>query len=314
MSPGNEERRGPTVADLLALVAGVAIAATLPWDYWIHPYDFRGPWPGWLPYVWAARQVAGICCLVLIPVILVRRFQFGGLVRPAEFVGATVGLPHVLAGLKGLAFLAWLRDRGLKVASLRDPIPVQFLSDWHEGPGITVNYAIIAAAAVALVGFLLLRRLPGWLRTFLLMVAWAGLATEGVVRAWGGIGVGFVLLTGDRIDRPLEYGLTIVKPILQGIWFAVPAWVAIRGLRDHDRHRPTWLEYACLSIAFVYFVLAETGETARQVYSWGKPLAWLPDVLLRWLGLLMAVALAWPMAGWLGRRWGSASDPVHGSA
>src|SRR5271170_1614168 len=91
------EHRSPTIGDLAALVAGVAVVLMLPTrqSYWPHPTDFLGPWPRWLPWCFCLRQILGAACVALVPVILRRRACYGGLAPPAEFLVLCAAMPFL---------------------------------------------------------------------------------------------------------------------------------------------------------------------------------------------------------------------------
>jgi hypothetical protein len=78
------ERREPisiTLADLLALVVGSALAVSLPQLHWPSDRIAIGnvPVPGWFAWLFVIAEAAMKVCLALIPVILGRRARYGGL-------------------------------------------------------------------------------------------------------------------------------------------------------------------------------------------------------------------------------------------
>ncbi len=187
----NREPTAVTLADLLALVVGVAVVATIPWYYWLHPFDFKGPWPRWLPYLWATRQLLAMGCLALVPVIIARRAVFGGLVRPAEFLACCGGLPQLV--FESSAFWMMSTAHGIVIFTPRDEMPVSVGQEWEQGPYWTWKHQLLIVAVLATVAFLLgRRRLPGWALTVLLMIAWAGF--QGTVPEQVIWGIGFWII------------------------------------------------------------------------------------------------------------------------
>jgi len=85
----------PTLADLLMLVAGFALSFSLPRLYHLTDRIAVGnvPMPGWVAYLFVAQEAAMRGGLVLSPVILARRFRYGGLPRPADWLALLAGLP-----------------------------------------------------------------------------------------------------------------------------------------------------------------------------------------------------------------------------
>src|SRR4051794_33955021 len=141
MPRAGREPTAVTLADLLALVAGVAIVATIPWFYWFHPSDFRGPWPRWLPYLWATRQFLAMGCLALVPVIIARRVIFGSLVRPAEFLACCGGLPELTYGIQCRLLTSWF---WLRHGIITPPaMPVSVGNEWQQGPYWTWKHGLL---------------------------------------------------------------------------------------------------------------------------------------------------------------------------
>ena len=84
---GGLSRRPRAIAliDLMALVAGVALVLPLRevfGDSWITAVQVSEPWATFLK-VGEFTSKAGIA---LVPVILIQRFRFGGIFRPAEWL------------------------------------------------------------------------------------------------------------------------------------------------------------------------------------------------------------------------------------
>jgi hypothetical protein len=125
--------------------------------------------------------------------------------------------------------------------------------------------------ATALAIFLLARRkLPGWLLTILSIVAWVGAYEAGVYLA--------SLWVFTLITKVLGHHLGEVAQILAGdvvsllpkvVLYSVPAVVAIRSIM-HSGERTTWLDWTCLILSAVLFLIAEPTECIR-LYSTAGP-------------------------------------------
>jgi hypothetical protein len=306
----DREPTAVTLSDLLALVVGVAVVATVPWYYWLHPFDFKGPWPRWLPYLWATRQLLAMACLALVPVIIARRAIFGGLVRPAEFLACCGGLPQLVFGIESLLMMSWLRLRhGIVIFTVRDEMPVSVGKEWREGPYWTWKHQLLILAVLATVAFLLgRRRFPGWLLTILLMIVWAGF--QGTVpeqMSWGA-GLWIIRIHGRPIGPLTGTLISHSTHVLLGfLFYAVPALIALRDLR-RPAPRWSWLEWAALGLAALLLPISEIAEAIRlhSVYRGGE--YWLQEALPRALTMLVAVALDFLIARRLGPAWSRWAD------
>lgn len=309
----DREPTAVTLADLLALVVGVALVATIPWYYWLHPFDFRGPWPRWLPYLWATRQLLAMACLALVPVIIARRAIFGGLVRPAEFLACCGGLPQLTFGIESLLMMSWLRlQHGIVIFTVRDEMPVSVGREWRQGPYWTWKHGLLIVAVLATVAFLLgRRRLPGWLLTVLLMIAWVGF--EGTLPEQMSWVVGRLIRLGYGGPIGGLAGVFIgasTRLLPRFLFFAVPALVA---LRDVGRPAPrwSWLEWAGLGLSALLLLASETAETIRLHAMYRGGGYWLQEALPRALTMLVAVVLAIFIAHRLGPAWSRRAGPGY---
>jgi hypothetical protein len=302
-----------TLADLLALVVGVAIIATIPWYYWLHPFDFRGPWPRWLPYLWATRQLVAMACLALVPAIITRRAIFGGLVRPAEFLACAGGLPQLVFGIESLLMMSWLRLRhGIVIFTIRDETPVSFGKEWRQGPYWTWKHGLLIVAVLAAVAFLLgRRRLPGWLLTVLLMLAWAGFQATVAEQVISGIGYSIIAIHGRPVDVVVNILIRHSSDVLLGfLFYAVPALVALYDFR-RSAPRWSWLEWTGLGLSATLLLVSETAEAIRlhAIYRGGG--YWLEEAMPRAVTMLVAIALGFFIARRLGPAWSRQSEPGY---
>src|SRR4051794_9975675 len=92
------EPRWLTLADLLMLIAGFALAFSLPRLHhlddaliWIGAQSI--PLPGWPGQFLIVGEVAMKCGLIVVPAILARRIRYGGLPHPADWLAVLVALP-----------------------------------------------------------------------------------------------------------------------------------------------------------------------------------------------------------------------------
>jgi hypothetical protein len=262
------EHRSVTLGDLAALVAGVAAVLMLPTrqSYWPHPTDFLGPWPRWLPWCFCLRQIVGAACLALVPVVLRRRACYGGLARPAEFLALCAAMPFLADSIEtSLIRLSYRVRSGISLPGFGlDGISTAFTVEWWQSSHWVWEQTLLIVGAVALAGFLLGRgKLPGWLLTVFLILAWLGAYEAGPVLATRWV-VRFIRrVNGQYIGETAELLIWAVGRLPKFALYTVPAIAAVRDVRRNERARPTWLEWTALGLATALFLIAEPTELVR---------------------------------------------------
>jgi hypothetical protein len=258
------EPRGLTLADLVALVVGSALAVAAPWPFEMPAPGTGnfGPWLGTLSFFQSASLALERACLALLPVVLARRIRYGGFARPAEFLVAACGMPsfdqvaeylrftvletlHSATGRKSpLAVLAHDWERLSRVGRWEL---------WHASTNWdrTVELLVLACgcAAALAIGR---RRLPGWAKTALVLLAWLGfLRTLFVAGQWlddsaseGGFGAGLFGLLASLV--------LFLVPLR--LFYDVPACAVWHRLRKGRGPRLTWLEWAAMIFAGFYLL------------------------------------------------------------
>ena len=100
-----------TLGDLVALIAGAALAASLTW----YSQQERSrvlagrPAPEWYIVLLTAREILRKGCIALAPVILARKIRHKGPIRPGEFAALCVGVDQLMLSLYAWPFLGILR-------------------------------------------------------------------------------------------------------------------------------------------------------------------------------------------------------------
>src|SRR4051812_42077123 len=98
------EPRGMTLADLVVLIVGVGLACSLPWVWFIPQImAIHGPGSRFFAWLVLAYEGLGKACIALTPVVLVRRFRYGGVARPAEFLLALCSLSTLAMAVEHLS-------------------------------------------------------------------------------------------------------------------------------------------------------------------------------------------------------------------
>jgi hypothetical protein len=134
-APDRSRRPAIALADVLALVAGIALVLALPWRH--RPEFLRGV-GGWssLPSyplrLSLVGEALGKLCLALLPVALARCARERRMALPAEFLLACVGLPWLVEGIESLHLLWWLANRFGIVRSDMLSIPMQASMQWQQ--------------------------------------------------------------------------------------------------------------------------------------------------------------------------------------
>jgi hypothetical protein len=264
IAPDRPEPAGITVADLVALVGGAAVAVALPWQFGA-PF-FRpaaiGTWLGSRALLQFTGLALSRACLALVPVVLARRARYGGVARPAEFLAAVCGLTllpqaadHLLFTLRA-GFDPWASWTSLQ--SLTDEETTRRDEAWYHWQDEmywpwTLGMLAVACAAVLALAFGR-RRWPGWLQTVLLLLAWLGFG-RGV---WG-FGADFFSLEKARnttaAGRVLcAAGISAACLVPFKLFFDVPAGAAWHRFRSAHAPRPSWLEWLALGLCATLFM------------------------------------------------------------
>lgn len=119
-----------SLGDLLAMIAGIALVLSLPWEF---PTDVpmgRGIAVFRDGTIWSfLAETLGKACLVLVPVVIVRGFQLGTPMQRGEFLSAVGGLPWLFSGGKSHAFVSWVAMR-MRALPEGARIPAEFANDW----------------------------------------------------------------------------------------------------------------------------------------------------------------------------------------
>jgi len=269
----DREPVGLTLADLVAIVAGAAVLLAMPVLrlYWPDPREFPGVWPRWLPWTWATRQILTGACLALVPVILARRFRYGGMARPAEFLAACCGLPLLVDWVEILLIRAYVRARGGSLpGSGLVGMPAHSWDAWRDGPHRAFQEGVLLTGVAAAVGVYLGRkRLPGWLLTALVLVAWLGLYSTVPVLLTRAFVLSIYHATGNVPVGPMGGALIdlLINLLPTFLMFSVPACLAFHDLRSSGAPRPTWLARTGLALASLLFLVT---ETSRHLQLYGE--------------------------------------------
>jgi hypothetical protein len=287
-----------TLGDLAVLVAGVALVLVLPrsQSYWPYRTDFLGPWPRWLPWCFCLRQALGSACLALVPVILRRRASYGGRARPAEFLAICAAMPvladAVETGLIRLKYRQWA-GHSLPGFTL-DGIPIAVVSDWRAGGHWIWERSLLVAGALALAGFFLgRRRLPGWLQTVFLSIAWLAAYEAGTHRAFDWIGSAITVLIAQPMSETTSVLLSAGTYLFpRFVLYSVPAVAALLDLRQRASGRPNWLEWTGAGLGAALFVIAEPTELLREYAVTSSKGFWVFETLVRVSTMLAALTLA----------------------
>ncbi len=291
------ERREPsaiTIADLLLLVGGAAFACSLPQQYHVgHPYAIANiPIAGSAVVVFWTGEAATKAGLALMPVIVARRFRYGGIPRPGDGLAilASVAFAHEFFHLTIWidSFARWyllyvrssfgyppsfsaVRETSRNVGISGN----QIMGDYFGVPdGFAPGYeyriwgcfttGLFLVVATVLV--LRWKRMPGWVKTVLL-TAGAFACVEGVTYL---ISPSFVsasqpFSTRTGLSPAVTAQLAIFMGALPlGLLLGVPIAATILELRSADRSW-VWTEWAGAAIAL--FAL----PTGLAIYWYADP-------------------------------------------
>ncbi len=293
----NGEHRSVTLGDLAALIAGIAVVLVLPTrqSYWPLPSDFLGSLPRWLPWFFCLRAALGAACVALVPVVFFRRARYGELARPAEFLALCAAIPFLADSIEtALMWLSFRLQNGQTLTAYgRQWMPSEFTDKWWKSYNWVWEQSLLLGGAVALVAFAVGRRkLPGWLLTALLILAWFGAYEQATKLVSRGAELLITRVNSGPVGwtiRLLSWALFYSLP--RFILYSVPAIVAVRDLRREGRARPTWLEWTCLGLAAALFLIAEPTELVRNYSVSGSTEPRAMEIFVREATLLAAVII-----------------------
>ena len=258
VSTTRDEPRGMTVADLLVLVAGCAGFLVLPW-FGFQPGEVAwlragADWEGFYTVTGTLGEGAERLALVLTLVVIARRIRYGGVARPGEYLLGYVALHLLLTPRAGM----------LKVPGAATPA------------GRCAILAVLMLSACALViGH---RRLPGWTKTLLLLVA---------------------SLAYSILEQGIDDLVTWIGPAMN--WYVVANFCFFPGLflltipfaaavlgDGRDRRGRSWLEWCGIGLAIAWFSLREAHHFASAMLS--DPVEEFVMMVLLGLGLWFVAA------------------------
>jgi len=232
-----------TIADLVALVAGVALAAALEWySGWSSQLGMgASPAPQWYVLLSYLNEGVRKGFVAMIPVVVARRIRYGGPVRPAEFLALCFGASRLVLSFERIPSL------GLVVRSpgkqLSYTINIELYNCWM------LTQISICALAVGLAA-MFRRRLVPWQTCCLLVGAYLALdPIEWFVHT----GRDAIL---DRVQLP-SWAVRVGNDLLTMpflILGAVPMVLAILDRIRRNREKWTWLEHVCLGLTLASFV------------------------------------------------------------
>jgi hypothetical protein len=241
-------RRGPvglTITDLLALAFGTSVALALTWYGGL---DEIGQWLSRSPYNFFT-VVFGRASFALIPLILLRRVRYGGLVRPAEFLILCCGLPELVEAID-FALQFSLQNQWLYIGKWLAWTPA---NRWMR------RLLISSLSILAFVGWCVTReRMPGWLQSIVLGLAWCG-AFENVplviLEAFTNVRL-MLELGADSISNVAQAFERIGLGMLWACFYALPFALVLRSLR-RDSDSPYWAEWLGLFFAVALFFVSQ---------------------------------------------------------
>ncbi len=294
-----DEPRGMTLADLVVLVAGVAVAVGAGWFSLgpeIRVNRERVPeWVGWLA---VANEAEWKVLMALVPVVLARRFRYGRGPSAPEFVAVVAGIDWALLMLYRWPALGVVyRDPGSS-GSLH--VSEAGLNLWMLGLALM---AMASAAAIVLAR----ARLSSLAIGLLLALAWqvkgplnhaANLARDAWLwevnwLTWGG------QILQEVLSLPFGVAARLL-PLLGLLAFSAPG-----------RRAATWAEWAILTLALARLAGLQV-VNATKIYARAHgPIFWVglaSDILEIALALLLAAAIARRLGP--ERLWGSRAAGV----
>lgn len=257
-NPGREPRRsGITLADLMVLTLGVAVAAALDWySLSAAPARFGGSSaPTWYVVANRATEVCQKGCIALSVLILFQRWRSGGGLRPAEALPMFVALPPVAFSLS-----KW---HGFGIYYLTHPG-----KPWSVSAHLDALHCwIMAQAALGLAALVLAhrlhRRIPGWAVGALIVVAYSRLVEplEYFYRDWANRRFTASDLSPTAVM--LAYSVLVEFPI--AVLRQLPLAAAAVDFGRGDRPRRSWSEWSGMLLgAAIYLLVLARALTVRS--------------------------------------------------
>jgi hypothetical protein len=238
-----DEPTANSIADLVALVAGVALATALEWySGWAAQQDWVGTTaPRWYVLLYYLIEGAQKGLVAMIPVVIARRLRYGGPVRPAEFLALTYGLARLLLSFERLPALGLVTPTPGSRISYH--VEIERYRLWMLTELVMSGLALGLASGLR-------RRLAPWAIGVLLAVAWAAL---GPAEGFANEARDAVL---DRFSLPI-WGAVLFDGLLKmpfRVLWLTPLVLAVVATLRGARTRSTWVERACLGLALAWFL------------------------------------------------------------
>ena len=288
LPPARVEPTSNTVADLVALVVGVALAASLEWySGWYSRQAWLGfsP-PGWFVVLIYFNEATRKGLLAMVPVILSRRIRYGGPIRPAEFPALSDGFYRLLVSFERWPALGLIIPPTPGVGTTFPSVDIDRYRLWMLICLVFCGLALGLAATLR-------RRLAPWALGVLLASA---LATSAGVEQFSKMGRDAIL---DQVQLP-RWGVILLDRILNVPFAAIGllpmtwAWsAAIRG----GRGRWTWVEKACLGMATLGY-LGMKAQSYIRTASGPNPSRLLELVATDAAQLIVASGICFVLARW----------------
>ena len=269
------EPRGMTLADLMVVVAGLAVGLVvqpvrLETTRVLQACGFYANVVKYESVNWTAARFALPLALAVGAAVIARRTRFGGMPRPAEWLGLVVLLllldpvvpndqhttgpfvtrQHDYVNVNG----ARVPTKYVRSAVLIDTAPVRSLRVTAQ------ETALVAGLALAIVWLSARRRLPPLARTLLLLgLAWAWLRLPVRLNPAEIVDFRYSWLTIPTPPVPagwsprafawyLEARLALGRWFL-GVWIAATAAAAVLALTRRGHRSARWTEWAAVTLA-----------------------------------------------------------------
>ena len=276
--PGRPEPRNVTMADLMVFVAGFALAVSFLRD----EAAMQGRIIGWTAPLWITGAVSAVSwlrstCLALTAVAVVRRWRYGGMYSPGEFLALVAGT--------GVFFYL---IRAVMQRLTLGPVGSNIL--WNLS-GLFTAIVVVSAGWAALAGR---GRWPVWLTGLSLALALSGMSSLSVY-----------LIFGLAMSSLLPVGALMgwwwfVSGIPARLGYCIPLVVALgAALRRGVRLRP-WTDAAGLGVGMLFWA-ASFVQTLGYFYLYRRGIL-LGEITSQ----VVTEAIVWGTSYALVRRYGPA--------